>query len=559
MEQGAVIDQVLYALKWNGFYQKSRLGIILAAYVTGALHYISVVFIGRSVPHQCRRLLSLNLTIHDESFDVLSNSTDMPYRVSYGQCRIDVKNDTDVIFTTHCREGYEYVEAKMSSFVSEWDLVCEKEYFSDVSQTVLAGGYIFGALFLSRFADAYGRKVPYVLANLVFFVAEVVSAFSPTYIFFIVLKFILGASGACMYQFGHIQLLELMPTSHRALIEKLNSFMWTASMLLLCLVAYLTRDLDWQYTMVILAMFTNYAPFLWWTTDESIRWLCASKRYQEVERIVEKIARINGVDPKTALDVLKENGYSHKDQELNDIGLEVLPDSVPQVTSAVDQQGNNDIKLSKLLINRRFLIVTSITSSIWFVDALSYDGLLLVSPSLHEDFYLGFVLAVVIEFPATILFCLLINRIGRKKCIAIFHLLAGFFLVVSTVLLQTTISEYIPYHYWISLLLSLLGRLALTTGYSSVLIFVPESFPTSVRNIGFGMTCAVSSSASLLAPYTRTLSRHLPWAPNVCFGVMCIVVPLLVVFLPETRGLELSQTLDDMEKVTQKTTKTQPQ
>ncbi|KAI8798689.1 solute carrier family 22 member 15, partial [Biomphalaria glabrata] len=65
---------------------------------------------------------------------------------------------------------------------------------------------------------------------------------------------------------------------------------------------------------------------------------------------------------------------------------------------------------------------------------------------------------------------------------------------------------------------------------------------------GYGMTSIFNYSGSLVAPYSRTVSRHVPYVPNVVFGVMCVMVPAATVLLPETRGVELAQTLAETDK-----------
>lgn len=41
-------------------------------------------------------------------------------------------------------------------------------------------------------------------------------------------------------------------------------------------------------------------------------------------------------------------------------------------------------------------------------------------------------------------------------------------------------------------------------------------------------------------------ARHTPWAPGAVFSVMCFVVIVIVLYLPETRGIDLPQTLEEV-------------
>lgn len=40
----------------------------------------------------------------------------------------------------------------------QWDLVCDRNYFSDTSQAVLAFGVLVGAMLFTTLSDNFGRK-----------------------------------------------------------------------------------------------------------------------------------------------------------------------------------------------------------------------------------------------------------------------------------------------------------------------------------------------------------------------------------------------------------------
>ncbi|KAK0052549.1 solute carrier family 22 member 21, partial [Biomphalaria pfeifferi] len=261
MDQGEVIDNVFIALKWNGFYQVSRTAILLLSLVNNAFTAASVVFIGKAVNFNCRRLKSLS--VKNVTYDLSLSNSKVPFLINYTECSVDVRNGSDLIFTSNCSDGYEYADSMTSSFVAEWDLVCDKESYSDISQGVVVLGEMFGCLSLTRFADRCGRKVTYIITSVMYFAANMLAAFSISFAYFLVFRFITGVFDACCQQLSYIMLIEMMPTTHRALPQKLSSFIWPISLIFLCLVAYLTRDLSWHFTHICLSMFAIHSIFLW--------------------------------------------------------------------------------------------------------------------------------------------------------------------------------------------------------------------------------------------------------------------------------------------------------
>ncbi|KAH9488861.1 hypothetical protein Btru_059717 [Bulinus truncatus] len=361
MDHVGVVDEIFMELRWNGFYQMTRFVIFLMSLVSFALHSMSVVFIGKSVDHRCLKIDNSNLTIDDITFNFKKYINNDLYNISYGQCHVEISNGSDVIFKSTCLIGYEYASISQSSFVTEWDLVCEREYFSDVSQTVFVMGQMFGCLFFTRFADTYGRKISYTVTCVLCFVTSLFSSFSNSFVLFLIIRFASAAFLSSSFQLAKIQMIEMMPTTHRDLPEKICSFVWDISLIILCLIAYVTRSLKWNYTQLILSAILGYAVFLWWMTDESMRWLCAGKHYIQMEELILKIAKVNNVNSQKAIDLFKAKLCCKKEENI--VYLSNSNAEIPELKKIV---GNHpDIHLSVILRNKYVLHTLLVSNCIW--------------------------------------------------------------------------------------------------------------------------------------------------------------------------------------------------
>ena len=89
---------------------------------------------------------------------------------------------------------------------------------------------------------------------------------------------------------------------------------------------------------------------------------------------------------------------------------------------------------------------------------------------------------------------------------------------------------YLGLHLSLSLSLSLSLFISLTFSLSLSLLLSPLSLSLS-------LSLPLSLSPSPLL-YPTPQGRHFPWAPGVIFGVLCLMIPLLTLFLPETHGRE---------------------
>ena len=75
----------------------------------------------------------------------------------------------------------------------QWDLVCDKNYLVETSQSVFAFGVMVGAVMFTSLADKIGRKPVHLGCQYGMIVVGLAIAFAPEYVTFVVLRFVLGA------------------------------------------------------------------------------------------------------------------------------------------------------------------------------------------------------------------------------------------------------------------------------------------------------------------------------------------------------------------------------
>jgi len=86
--------------------------------------------------------------------------------------------------------------------------------------------------------------------------------------------------------------------------------------------------------------------------------------------------------------------------------------------------------------------------------------------------------------------------------------------------------------------------------YYMVDTYIPELLPTPTRNFGFNFLEFVSKIGSSIAPFIVDLGGALdPGIPPLVFGCVLIVSSTSFLFLPETRGKPLPQTVNEVEDV----------
>ncbi|XP_023374197.1 solute carrier family 22 member 24-like isoform X3 [Otolemur garnettii] len=103
--------------------------------------------------------------------------------------------------------------------------------------------------------------------------------------------------------------------------------------------------------------------------------------------------------------------------------------------------------------------------------------------------------------------------------------------------------------------LATLGTGALSAAITSTTVHQNELIPTKCRSIVGGFVSMFSMSGAVLAPLLMTLVRYSPHLPWITYGVFPILAGLVVLCLPETRNLPLSNTIQDVENDRKRTRK----
>ena len=58
---------------------------------------------------------------------------------------------------------------------------------------------------------------------------------------------------------------------------------------------------------------------------------------------------------------------------------------------------------------------------------------------------------------------------------------------------------------WLTIVLAMIGKLAITSSYGTVYVFSTEQFPTVIRNAGLGACSMSARIGGILAPYINLL------------------------------------------------------
>ncbi|XP_021011005.1 solute carrier family 22 member 21, partial [Mus caroli] len=173
--------------------------------------------------------------------------------------------------------------------------------------------------------------------------------------------------------------------------------------------------------------------------------------------------------------------------------------------------------------------------------SVGYFGLSLDTPNLNGNIYVNCFLLAAVEVPAYVLAWLLLQHVSRRYSMA-----GSLFLGGSVLLLVQLVPSDLHY---LSTTLVMVGKFGITSAYSMVYVYTAELYPTVVRNMGVGVSSTASRLGSILSPYFVYLGAYDRRLPYMLMGSLTILTAIITLFFPESSGVSLPETIDEMQKV----------
>ncbi|XP_006759219.1 PREDICTED: LOW QUALITY PROTEIN: solute carrier family 22 member 5 [Myotis davidii] len=522
-------DEVTAFLGEWGPFQRLIFFLLSASIIPNGFNGMSAVFLTATPEHRCRVPDSANLSSAwlistetmqarrewQEIFKVINSKNLI---ANFSALGLEPGRDVDLeqLEQEDCLDGWEFSQdVYLSTIVTEWNLVCEDDWKAPLTVSLFFVGVLVGSFISGQLSDRFGRK------NVLFVTMAMQTGFSFLQIFsgnfemFAVLFVLVGMGQISNYVAAFVLGTEILGKSVRIIFSTLGVCIFYAiGYMLLPLFGYFIRD--WRMLLLALTLPGLLCAVLWWFIPESPRWLISQGRFKEAEVIIHRAAKINGIVAPSAI---------FEPSELQD-----LSSQKPQSHSILD-----------LLRTRNIRMVTIMSIILWMTIAVGYFGLSLDTPNLHGDAYVNCFLSAVVEVPAYVLAWLLLRHLPRRYSMATALFLGG------SVLLFVQLVP--PDLYYLSTVLVMVGKFGVTAAFSMVYVYTAELYPTVVRNMGVGISSMASRLGSILSPYFIYLGAYDRFLPYILMGSLTILTAILTLFLPESFGIPLPDTIDQMLRV----------
>ncbi|XP_008296475.1 solute carrier family 22 member 16 [Stegastes partitus] len=429
-----------------------------------------------------------------------------------------------------CGGGFVFDHTEVyQSIVTDWDLVCDREWLAKLCQPTFMLGVLIGALVFGDIADRVGRVRILMFTSLCQFGLGVAVAFSGNYYFFVVLRFLLAmvSSGYLVVVFVYVT--EFTGIKVRTWTSMHVHAAFAVGIMVVALTGYLVRV--WWIYQIVLSTCTSPFLFFCWKFPETPFYLMAKGRYKDTQNLLDRMAHFNGLQCRLrAEDLLepekRENGRALLEQE----AAQQRPSQPEKKLSILDLFGS-----------WRMAGRTCTVWAIWFIGSLGYYVFSLGSVNLGGNQYVNLFLAGAVELPSYLVGCFAMDRIGRKKTCAPALLLAG----VACMLIIVVPADIEA----LAIALCMTGKFAIAIAFGLIYLYTCELYPTIIRSLAVGSGSMMCRVGSVVAPFCVYLADVWVYLPQLIVGILAFIIGVLTMLLPETLGQPLTTTLEEAESL----------
>ncbi|XP_046301318.1 solute carrier family 22 member 11 isoform X2 [Marmota monax] len=419
--------------------------------------------------------------------------------------------------TEPCVDGWVYDRSSFTStIVTKWDLVCSSRGLKPMGQSVYMAGILVGFFFWGLLSHRFGRKPMLSWCCLQVAVASTGTVFSPNFFIYCSLRFLSAFGLAGIILTLSTLMVEWTTTHKRAVSMTILGCTFSTGQMALAGLAFALRD--WRDLQLAVSVpFFAISLISWWL-PESARWLIIRGKPEQALQELKKVARING----------------HKEAKKT-LTIEVLMSSMEEEMASAEDHGSVLDLFRVPMLRWRTCAMLMVNFSLLF----SYYGLVLDLQSLGRDIFLLQALFGAVDFLGRATTILSLRFFGRRITLAGSQALAGVSILANMLVPQDLQTLRVAF--------AVLGKGCFGMSLTCLTVYRTELFPTPLRMTADGFLQSVGRLGAMVGPLVRMAHQALPLLPPISYGAIPIVSSLLLFSLPETQGLSLPDTIQDLE------------
>ncbi|XP_064618538.1 synaptic vesicle 2-related protein-like isoform X1 [Lineus longissimus] len=401
-----------------------------------------------------------------------------------------------------------------------------------LTTTVVFCGMMLSSSIWGSICDKFGRRTALLLCSLFTFYYGILSALSPIFIWLLILRGLVGFGIGGAPQSVTLY-AEFLPSSVRAKCVVLIELFWAIGACFETILALVVMPtLGWRWLLGLSSLpLLIFAIFCVWL-PESARYDMTRGNTEKAYATLQRIAKENNKPMPTGR----------------------LVHSTTNIKQTQVKRGQ-----IKDLFTPEFRRTTFLLWFIWLACAFSYYGIVLMTTELFEvgdschggtgagetgepicpaeckmlttKDYTDLLWTSIAEFPGLFITAAVIERLGRKKTMAMEFVVFSFFTLLVNMCTSRALLTFFLF----------VARAFISGAFQAAYVYTPEVYPTSTRAIGLGSCSGMARIGAIVTPFVaQVMLRRSVYLSISIYGTLTLLAAVAALFLPiETKGREM--------------------
>ncbi|XP_036673558.3 organic cation transporter protein isoform X1 [Drosophila suzukii] len=401
-------------------------------------------------------------------------------------------------------------EGSAKTLVQEFELVCGRDILSLVETCFLVGAAA-GAVLSGWISDRFGRRHTLMAFVTIQSVFGGILAFSTSVAMFMSLRVIIGFASMTVTVVSFVLVVELVSGKWRTVIGILNILPVAISYVLSAGLAYLIRD--WRHLQLAISFPWLIMLSIWFWLPESPRWLLAQGRLDELCKLIERAARMNGTSGSLPSNYRKTLEAAVPRAVQSPPETATSDEVKAAEADAPDPNSSGHVNPLLVVFSAKYWRTTCLTLVIWLTLIIIYFGLTLHLNNLGGNIYINSAVAGTVEAISICISILVVLKVGIRRSLIGYMLLPGLCcLATNLVPNQTGV-----------IALATIAKCLIGANNAIIPTYTAMQYPTVVRNFGVGMGNLASGVALILVPFLWQLEHIDPLLPLNVMGVSGLI------------------------------------
>lgn len=413
----------------------------------------------------------------------------------------------------------------ISTIIEEWNLVCQRGWLISLSQSLYMSGFIASFLIFGYLSDRFGRYKSLLCGALIETIAGFCCATASSIEMFLLFRFLLGLGNAGRSSTSYLIMIEWVGKKYRMHISTLGSLGWVIGY---CTMPWVTQYfLHFRHVQLFIVFYEIF--FIIWILflPESPRWLLTHKRYKEARQVLYQAAKFNG----------KKLDLEQFDAKFKQLELEMSSKKYCE-----NEHKLNILDLFKANNLRKYSLILY---TAWAIDGFIYYGIALrLGDFGGKNLFVDFTWAGITELPSAAITILCMKFMPRRA--------TNIFIFGSIGLLCAMLTPAHIYEIsWAQRILVMGAKFFMSCAFTNVLYQTIEIYPTTLRQTATSSCMIAGRIGSILAPFIKELAQLTSISyPPLLYAALAFLAGGLMIRLPETKGSEMPDTMEEAENFT---------